>query len=178
MDTATVAVVVTGVVSGVVGLSGLALAAWQERQRRETAREDRAHAWRLAHAERTYADRLAMYLDLLRYATRMGLVAERTDPIIGPKPPPPEWRTPDDELLDFDARVGALSSPEVEAAMDQVAARFSAFQVAAYTVARIQNTAEGGQVVAAMEQREDARREVFDGLRTLRRLVNVELAEL
>jgi hypothetical protein len=177
MDTATVSVVV----SGAVALAGVGLAGWELHQRRTLAREDRQHQRQLAHDERTYVDRRDMYLELLRYASRMDMVAKRTGPWFGLKdmPPPPQSSMSDDERVELDARVQAFGSDQVHTALSLLEGRFQAFMAAHTMVAALEaQRVDAADLDPAKEERDRGRGEVFDALRALRRLVNVELAEV
>jgi hypothetical protein len=63
---------------------------------RELAERAHGHSRQSARSERLFAARSEAYQDLLRQLHTVMLIIERTEPMIGPAPPPPERPSDDD----------------------------------------------------------------------------------
>jgi len=139
------------------------------------ARENRSHERRLAHDARLFERRAAAYTDLLAACQRLMQYVERTEPIWGPGPEPPEPPS-DEEQRELDARVGAFVSRQVDEQLNAFRTTIVDFHdhVIAYREARdtSHTTAEHGTKMHAA--RDEARRK----MRLLEATVRDELTRI
>ena len=102
------------ITSGSVGIGGLVFGFWNAKEERASRREDRDHSRRVAREERIYERRTEVYEDMLAQLEREVVICERTYPVLGPAPEPPDNLT-DDEWMRLKARVSVSGSLEVHA---------------------------------------------------------------
>jgi hypothetical protein len=111
----------------------------------------------------------------LRQLQQAMLMIERTQPMIGPKPPPPEPPS-DDEWTDMYVKAAIYGSEELMEAFNTFSSKAREFQAYAFTWERVRDhPSETGETGVKMEQ---SRGEAARALNEIERRMRKELAEL
>jgi hypothetical protein len=136
-------------------------------------RADRRHARQLAQDSRLFESREDVYEEVLAQANRYMLTMERTYPIIGPQPDPPP-PVPDEEWTRLAARISALGSGDVQAALRVFMEKGNGFVAQAKVFGMME--AQGRKVESdGYLEIERLRRETRSELDELAKKVNEEL---
>jgi hypothetical protein len=127
-------------------------------------RADRGHARQLAQDARLFASRESVYEDALAQAHRDMLVMERTYPMIGPQPDPPP-PVPDEEWTRLSARMLALGSDDVQAALRALMDKGRGFAAqAVFRMMEAQHRDVGAEGHIEIHQIRTEARDLFDAL--------------
>lgn len=158
-------------------MAGIVFAWWgNEDQRRHAellAREQHEHERRLARGERLFDRRAEAYEGLLRQLQRALLTVDRTHPIVGPKPPPPDPPT-DEEWGAMLARVAVLGSEELMDAFELFVSKVNQFHIYASTYTRVRD--QGASIGDTTKQMERFRVEARQALTATEKRMREELA--
>jgi hypothetical protein len=163
--------VTTGAV-GVAGILAPTLTAWRQR----------VHERTLARAERMFGTRSETYAEIGRYLRRERLYVERTLPVLGPIPDPPE-RLDDEEWARILGRVAVHASKETLAALEEVRDRVQKFGAAALTHRLLEPQAGrrpelANQLFEVRETANAARERAYAAIDEAERIMREELASL
>jgi hypothetical protein len=159
----------------VVGATGVAFGWLSTRGDREhtlmLAEGQQRNARALARDDRLYADLRSAYFELLTFLNLIGDVIHRTEPIIGPQPDPPEPPT-DEETRELFARVAAIGSDDVAAALQELTRITRKFWSYVFTVRAIRDQQAGG---APFQELQETRELFAAKTREIEALIRAEL---
>jgi hypothetical protein len=136
------------------------------------AKQSHLNARDLARDSRLYEDLKSAYVDLLEYFDLMREIMHRTEPMIGPQPPPPDFPN-SNEIRIIWARVGALGSEQVIDALEEAGETSRQFFMLVNTVGvvRQQQGLLGDEVLKLNE----ARDRYYMQFREIERMIRAEL---
>jgi hypothetical protein len=123
-------IALAGVLSGVFGFVGGYVFAYFN------GKAERAHGERLARSGRLHEQRFAAYKEVARLLKRQSLYLTRTEPIVGPKPEPPQ-PLDDEDWATVSGLAAITPSGDVLAALEDAAQKTSEFEIHAFTYRRI-----------------------------------------
>jgi hypothetical protein len=169
---------VAGVLSGVVVSGASFVFAYFN------AKEERSHGERLARSGRLHEQRFVAYREIARLLERQRLYLVRTEPIIGPKPEPPQ-PLEDEEWAEVSGLASISPSPEVLAALEEAAQKTSDFEIHAFTYRRINARPSAARVNEDPEEElkarlsmDTARDHALDAITEAERSMREDLAKL
>jgi hypothetical protein len=142
---------------------------------RGIAKDQRDHEQRQMRSQRLHTSRLVPYEELLTYMHHSMLRVDRTEPILGPVPPPPA-QVPVEEALQLQVRASMFGSPEVTEAAEEFISKVNGFFVYANTYAMMRD--QGGDSAEAAAQMNGHREQAGQVLRRVQDMIRDELAEL
>jgi hypothetical protein len=160
------------VVGGIITLTA------QRREHRARSTEadaSRKHELRLAHEARIQDRRAAAYERILLHVYRLDTWVQRTEPMMGPKPDPPEDAS-DDEMYAVNAITAAHASPEVQRLVEEMSLRAREFQVDVWRLRHEKATGRDtpGMPPAGLELHKH-REAFYAAVRALAEQINAEL---
>jgi hypothetical protein len=103
------------------------------------------------------------------------LIIERTEPMIGPTPPPPEPPSEDD-WTEMYVRIAMFGSPDLNEAFREFGKQWAAFQANAWLFNR-HRQGRADEAGAGMDMH-NARQGAGETLREMERMIREELADL
>jgi hypothetical protein len=179
VNTIALAATIGGSVVGLAGVIGNVVNGWIGRKQAiELAENEHEHQRELARGERLYARRASVYEEMLGFNYVVMARVEDAEPLIqlaGQQGAPPEPPS-DEEFRTMQVRLRTHCSIEVGNAFDDFAKKAHTFWGHVMVVRTLRE--QHGQMGNAIVELQAAREEVRNSLRTLERLVSVELAAL
>jgi hypothetical protein len=145
------------------------------RNSRGLAKDQREHERKEERSKRLFDARVGPYEELLRYMHHSMLRVDRTEPILGPVPEPPE-PVPTEEALQVQVRASMFGSPEVTEAAEEFVSKVNGFFVYANTYRSVRD--QGGNFAEAAELMHDYRQQAGQVLRRVENMIRDELAGL
>lgn len=166
--------------------AGRSLVRCYRRRRRPRVRHlngkaERAHGERLARSGRLHEQRFAAYREIARLLERQRLFLIRTEPILGPKPDPPQ-PLDDDEWSAVSGLAAVSPSQDVLTALKEAAQKTSDFEIAVSTYRRVEArpavSQRGDDAMDARLGMDEARDRALGAIAEAQRTMREELAKL
>jgi hypothetical protein len=169
-------------VGGAFGLGSLAGSFLDRRHAANEAQRTRDHATKEARAARQFQARFDAYKEASTHLERIRQYVEWTEPVIGPKPRPPDIQ-PDDAFTSLSGVVAVTLSDEVRHAMQASSEAASAF---IFAVEEFRDSRDNPAYTpwdpsdkrSAAQKMQDARSSAFAAIRKAQDVMRDELAEL